>query len=392
MISKKRNSRGRLSSFSFALIAMAGVLLQGPAGAAEKDRPRYMVQIGTFETISGAERAYYSIPRKHQPKTFVCRSGNLYAVECGMAEKSQDLDGLFKIFKTMGLNPMVVKMDTSTCQPASEFFARRHSPQPAATFLTRARPAQNEKPYADLSDPDIRKLLSSNGLKVMPQVTTKIVLSNRDVNRITCVEGPIKDIIYSKEKGITVKTLGNDAFVKFLIPRDPMTGQLRYATAPSEFYVVCGPDSIIYTLIALPRNVPAQAVELASTKHKIRKNTSLMAGLPFERKVLMMVKSVYRDQVPDSFTVKNVTETFDVFRNISVTLGRVIRADGEGLLLKEYILKLKDSYPGNQRRVKETFFLLPELAQRPVGISLEHLILRKGRPTRLFIVEKSVAN
>jgi len=41
-------------------------------------------------------------------------------------------------------------------------------------------------------------------------------------------------------------------------------------------------------------------------------------------------------------------------------------------------------------RLKENFFLLPELARNPIGIALEHMTLQKGHPVRLFIVERHV--
>jgi len=363
--------------------------------AAPKETPsQYMVQLGTFKTISGVRDGYYSIPDKLRSRAMVCRSGAYYTLRCGASAKPQEIDAIFKQFKEIGLEPIVVKADPRICQPASQFLSTRQLRLSSPLALSaQPRPQSTEhgsqaKPYADLSDPKVRQFLQPGGLRVLPETTTRVVLSNRDVNRITCAEGPIKDIIYSKEKGITVKTERNDAFVKFLITRDPMSGNLIYATAPSEFYVVCGTDSTIYTLIALPRNVPAQAVQLVSTKKKITKNISIFQGIPFERKVVMMVKHAYRDDIPDSFTVKRIGKQLNIFRYVNVTLKRTVRADGEGLTLKEYVLSLKPGYAKSKRQLSEKLFLVPELTQNPVGIALERLTLRKGEPNRLFIVER----
>ena len=368
------------------------------AGITPNTRARYMVQVGTYSTLQGLRDGYYTIPERIRPKALVCRSGSYYTLRCGAFINKEKVDALFKQLKEMGLEPMVVKADPATCKPAGAFLASRTagaSTPASASKVSLARSRANEtgqeKPYSDLSDPNVRRLIPPGGARVLPEVATRVVLSNRDVNRITCSEGPIKDIIYSKEKGISVKTEGNDAFVKFLITRDPVTGDLKYATVPSEFYVVCGRDSVVYTLIALPRNVPAQAVQLVSLRKKIKKNISLFEGLPFERKVVLMVKAAFRDEIPESFTVKPINRKLDLFRHVNITLRREIRADGEGLVLKEYVLVLKDSYPGAQRRLEEKLFLLPELTRHPVGISLEKLILRKGVPSRLFIVERNPA-
>jgi len=353
----------------------------------------YMVQLGTFKTATALRETYYAIPEKLRPRVLVCRSGQYWTLEVGGSEKPQEVDAVFKKFKDMGLEAMVVKMDPATCQSATSWLsgvpAQYTAPEQIVGTKSEAPRKSEDRPYSDLSDPRVRRLIPPGGVRVLPEVTTKVVLSNRDVNRITCSEGPIKDIIYSKEKGITVKTEGNDAFVKFLIPRDPMTGELKYATAPSEFYVVCGEASTIYTLIALPRNVPAQAVQLVSTRKRINKNISILQGIPFEKKVVLMVKTAYRDEIPESFTVRRVDKSFDIFRYVAVRLNRTVTAEGEGLILNEYVITLKPGFPGTQRRLKETLFLTPELAQHPVGIALEYLILRKGQPSRLFIVERT---
>ena len=402
MTSRKKRSKIK----HIALIALLLAACTGrPASAGQRQaivtgitpntKARYMVQVGTYSTMQGLRDGYYTIPERIRRNALVCRSGSYYTLRCGAFADKDKVDALFKQFKDMGLEPIVVKADPATCKPAGAFLASRAAGASTsagaskASLTPRAHETGQDKPYSDLSDPKIRRLIPPGGARVLPEVATRVVLSNRDVNRITCSEGPIKDIIYSKEKGISVKTEGNDAFVKFLITRDPVTGDLKYATVPSEFYVVCGRDSVVYTLIALPRNVPAQAVQLVSLKKNIKKNISLFEGLPFERRVVLMVKAAFKDKIPESFTVKPINRSLDLFRHVSITLRREIRADGEGLLLKEYVLVLKDSYPGSQRRLEEKVFLLPELTRHPVGISLEKLILRKGVPSRLFIVERN---
>ena len=102
-----------------------------------------------------------------------------------------------------------------------------------------------------------------------------------------------------------------------------------------------------------------------------------------------MVKAAFRDEIPESFTVKRINRKLHLFRYVNIALKRQIKADGEGLLLKEYVISLKDTYPKAERRVEEKLFLIPELTRNPVGISLEKLVLRKGQTSRLFIVERT---
>ena len=56
--------------------------------------------------------------------------------------------------------------------------------------------------------------VQSPGL-VTPEIPVALRLSARDINRVTCQAGDIKDILYSKEKGMTVSFSGKDAFIKY---------------------------------------------------------------------------------------------------------------------------------------------------------------------------------
>ena len=81
-------------------------------------------------------------------------------------------------------------------------------------------------------------------------------------------------------------------------------------------------------------------------------------------------------------------ETFDSIKsNVRVTTKRIVEIEGEGLLLKEYALKLMDSYPEDEIKVSEKMFLLPEIANSPVALALDPLIIGKRRETRLFVLE-----
>jgi len=347
------------------------------------------VQLGTFRTVPAMSDLYLQVPMKYVKKTLVCHSGVHYTLRCGASVKKDAINPIFKRCNNLGLKPIIVKADLSSCSPAESFFRSygKKGPRNQRTQLpvtTREPPA-----YADLLDPGVRSYLKAGQVSVLPEATTKVLLSNRDVNRITCISGPIKDIIYSKEKGITVKTDGNNAFVKFLISRNPESGEMVYSKIPSELYVVCGHDTV-YTLIASPRNIPAQAVQLAGHKKEIKKNLSLFEGLSFEKKVLLLVKDTYRDAIPDSFTVQYLNKPLNIFRNIALSLKRKIIADGEGLQVKEFLLALKPTSTKQKIQLTEKFFLLPELTRNPVGISLEHMTLERGHPVRLFIVERHV--
>lgn len=216
---------------------------------------------------------------------------------------------------------------------------------------------------------------------VIPEVSTAVTLSNSDINRITCHE-EIKDVVFSREKGLSVKTVGKDAFVKFLITRKDE--KEIYSSTPSELFVVCGEN--VYNLIALPKRVPSQTVRLSPGAEKIRENRRLYGELPFEKKILAVIRSVYTNEIPDGFTTVTVNTKPSLFRDLEVTHVRTHRVEGEGLLVKEFLLAVKK--PGETLKLTEKDFLRPAVAVKPVAIALDRHELRQGDTGRLIVVEQ----
>jgi len=219
---------------------------------------------------------------------------------------------------------------------------------------------------------------------VIPEVSTAVTLSNSDINRITCRE-EIKDVVFSREKGLSVKTVGKDAFVKFLITRKDE--KEVYSSIPSELFVVCGEN--VYNLIALPKRVPSQTVRLSAGSEKIRENRRMYGELPFEKKILAIIRSVYTNEIPEGFTTVPVGDKLSLFKDLEVTLVRTHRVEGEGLLVKEYLLAAKNS--GEVLKLTEKDFLRPAIAIRPVAISLDRQELGQGDTARLIAVEQALA-
>ncbi len=216
---------------------------------------------------------------------------------------------------------------------------------------------------------------------ILPETTTRVRLSSSDLNRISC-QAEIRDLLTSSEKGVTIKITGKDAFVKFKVAKKG--DKLSYATVPTELYVVCGDE--MYSMIAFPQRVPSQTIRLSSGKSsKIRANRSLYAGLPLEKKVLKLLKEVYTENLPDSYSVGHQEQSLTSFREILLILTRTIDIEGEGLRIKEYQTSLRGETPF---RMNEKMFLRPEVAENPVAIALERHLLQQGESSRLFVVEQ----
>lgn len=238
--------------------------------------------------------------------------------------------------------------------------------------------------FSEQSPPDDGSPLG-NTQRITPEVTSQVQFSNSDINRIVCpVE--IKDVVYSTEKGLSVKLADNNAFVKFLVMKKE--GKDLYTTTPSEMFIACGKS--IYSVIAVPRRIPSQTIQLSSGKRDaMEKNISLFGEVPFEKKIITIIKEVYTENIPDSFTEKRMNKPFRVFQDLDLVLFRVLTIDGEGLRIKEYRATIPSLAKTASVYLKEKDFLRTELCQRPVAVSIDVLNLKKGETARIFILEKA---
>ena len=211
---------------------------------------------------------------------------------------------------------------------------------------------ENVPENRETADVQITKLPAEGAVTVMPEVAQPVELSSSDVNRIIC-QGEIKDVVYSREKGITVKFSGRDVFVKFRTGLKD--GKTTYSTTPSEIFVVCGDN--VYSLIALPKRIPARSIRLSPGKtENIRKNRSLFGALPFEKKVLSAIRSLYTEEIPESFTVSTPNKRIDLFRDLDLVLARVAVVEGEGIQVKEYRGTLASGTRTGSSSEKRIFF------------------------------------
>jgi conjugal transfer pilus assembly protein TraK len=219
---------------------------------------------------------------------------------------------------------------------------------------------------------------SNSPTVISPEVSALVELSSCDINRLVC-PADIKDVIYSKEKGIVVRIAGKNAFVKFSIRKE---GEKEvYSATPTDLYVVCGEK--VFNLIAVPKRIPAKTVMLSGADEGARKNISLFAGMPFEKKILGMIRSVYTENIPDSFTVKEENRPYDIYKGLRLTLRRTVSVEGEGIFLKEFIAEATENM-----KLQEKDFLRNELTSNPVAVSIDRLKLTRGQTARIIIAER----
>jgi conjugal transfer pilus assembly protein TraK len=61
--------------------------------------------------------------------------------------------------------------------------------------------------------------IAAQTIAALPDQTSTIRLSNRDINHVICAGGEIEDVKFSAEKAIAVERAGSNAWIKFLVSR-----------------------------------------------------------------------------------------------------------------------------------------------------------------------------
>lgn len=246
-----------------------------------------------------------------------------------------------------------------------------------------------KREVADDKDEDSSKttpgMVMEAPIVVMPEATTTVHLSSSDLNRVICSDGEIKEALTSDEKGLMIKITGKDAFVKFKVGKRS-DGKLSYSTTPTEIYMVCGGST--YSMIAFPSRRPSQTIKLSSgIENRMKENQALYAGLPFEKRVIRAIKEVYTDNIPESYSVHRMNQVDQSWKGLVIALRRSVDVEGEGMLVKEYHITLKDGRV-EPFKLSEKMFLRKEFALNPVAISIDKHVLRPGDTSRLFVVEQ----
>lgn len=220
----------------------------------------------------------------------------------------------------------------------------------------------------------------------LPEVVQKAVMSRSDVNRIICAD-PVKDVIFSEEKGVMSKFYGNSAYIKFNF--DQVGETTVYNNNPVELHVICG--STTYTIVAVPMPVPPQVIRLGSDKAaKARENASIFKDSTTNKQIRELLLRAYKNDFPDSFTVKKQAMPIHLYRDLDIVLVRTTTVEGEGVSVKEF--RVTSKVDGIE--LKEKHFLRRELSDSLGAIALEPGKERpaKGEPVRLFVVEFKAAN
>ncbi|MBI5178171.1 MAG: type-F conjugative transfer system secretin TraK [Nitrospinae bacterium] len=176
-------------------------------------------------------------------------------------------------------------------------------------------------------------------ITVLPEVTTVVPLSAVDQNRIVCPD-LIRDARGSIEKGLLEPQIaGKEVFIKFAwvdTGRGP-----QYARQPNELFIMCGDER--YQLLVRPRKIPTQTIYLSSgLKKRIEQNEGVFKSNSIEESAIKMIALVHNDDLPESFSIREVNRTLNKFKELKTRLKRKVIAEGTGMELYEYEVLLAE--------------------------------------------------
>jgi len=216
---------------------------------------------------------------------------------------------------------------------------------------------------------------------IAAEMPTIVQLSNRDINRIVC-SGPMSDLIFSEEKGVTGHFSGNSAFIKF--KAEEINGELSYAETPSELFVVC--NGAVYTLIAEPHEIASVTLHLAApAKDIFQKNIDHYKNLPLEKQVLQIIREGYEGGYPSSYKVAHADTLIPLCGDLRVNLMQTVDVEGVGIRLKQF--KVASTKNETVEFTEKTFLSLG-ISESILAVAVEDHVLNPGEATRVFVVEK----
>jgi conjugal transfer pilus assembly protein TraK len=235
--------------------------------------------------------------------------------------------------------------------------------------------------------PSLVTSASAQTITALPEQTSRIRLSNHDINHVVCTGGDIDDVKFSAEKQIAVEKGGSDAWIKFLVKETDDNGAVTrsFVTTPSEFFVSC--NGAVYPLYAEPADIAAQTVVLApGAAQRAKANADLMGPLADEERAVSITMALLQDRLPASFSVQApAAGPLRIGSLPGITLEETSRVaiDGAGLSASEYRVEASASTTLDERS-----FLVSALGANIFAVTLDASDLKPGDAAHLVIVRR----
>jgi conjugal transfer pilus assembly protein TraK len=213
----------------------------------------------------------------------------------------------------------LVQNDNSSNNPNKGDLNNKNESQNSAIFTV---PIAIPKSKVELNKDQLEKEkvyketnISNISINIEPQFVysggfKSVEVSVIDMNRIVCDAGNINFVTYSKEKEIEVTREGTNAFLKIVPVEVPEINEekfeikkvLKRNNFPRELYIDCA--GTVFSLIAIPKDIPAQTIILKSEKANVEKAKEFETSSNYEKVIFELIQMAYNDSFPDGYKAK----------------------------------------------------------------------------------------
>ncbi len=208
---------------------------------------------------------------------------------------------------------------------------------------------------------------------------TEVPISLKDINRIVA-PNKILYVINSKEKSIQVKKIDNSVYIKIL-PIDKKntngTSKLIYGNIPRDVFIVTNNNT--YSLILIPRKIPAQTVYLKYHANISNVNNIVLKSSTHINNIINLIKSVYTGNISHGFEKIRSGKLIKKYKQADVILENIYK--GIPYSIYEYVIVAKQPI-----YIKESQFL--NIVDSPIAIAIVHHNLSASQATRMFIISE----
>jgi len=185
-----------------------------------------------------------------------------------------------------------------------------------------------------------------------PHGLIKVYLSKTSVNRIVLPE-KILDLAYSKEKGLIVKVVGNQAFLKYKVEKEQKFEQIagaanpnalkpvgkpviKYIAKPSEVYFITKDKT--YSFLFIPKNIKPQTIIVNDFGAKAQEVIKYETEDSYIKTLSKITKTILNNQVPFGYKLKTLNKT--VYKDKTFTT--VLKNKYEGVLYQAYLFTVEN--------------------------------------------------
>jgi len=232
----------------------------------------------------------------------------------------------------------------------------------------------------------VKKKRPTNAKLLLPDVTNDVPISITEINRISSDE-EITSIKYDKKVvNLIISYKGKNAYILY--------------TDKAEVLAYIETETNVYPVRLLPAEVKATHYVLSDGDTVLGKGPDHLPGSANhsnkihstnkEKRLIEMLQYAYGNPpTAEGSTKISRLENINLISDIEIYKYKTYTFLDDGTYISVYLTRLKPSCNENEIEVSEKDFLVPEIGNYPIGISLEHPKIDKERYTRVFVLGAS---